>query len=87
MASSGPDTATAMTPSVKEFSFSTFDSVSITFVHIEGAHAYRDQVFFRQVAVRPMLWGPLSCLSCMSVCNVGVLWPNGWMYQDATCYT
>jgi len=27
--------------------------------------------------------GPLSCLS---VCNVGVLWPNGWMGQDATWY-
>jgi len=23
------------------------------------------------------------CLSC-SVCDVGVLWPNGWMYQDQT---
>jgi len=23
--------------------------------------------------------GPLSCLSVCSVCNVGVLWPNGWM--------
>jgi len=24
--------------------------------------------------------GVLSvCLSCLSVCNVGVLWPNGWM--------
>jgi len=20
------------------------------------------------------------------VCNVGVLWPNGWMDQDVTCY-
>jgi len=29
---------------------------------------------------------PLSCLSCLSFCNVGVLWPNGWMDQDATCY-
>jgi len=27
--------------------------------------------------------GPLSCLS---VCNVDVLWPNGWMDQDATWY-
>jgi len=33
----------------------------------------------------------LSCLSvwpvfpvCLSVCNVGVLWPNGWMDQDET---
>ena len=23
---------------------------------------------------------------CLSVCNVGVLWPNGWMDQDATWY-
>jgi len=22
------------------------------------------------------------CLSCLSVFNVGVLWPNGWMNQD-----
>ena len=29
--------------------------------------------------VRPMLSD--------SVCNVGVLWPNGWMNQDDTCYT
>ena len=24
------------------------------------------------------------CLSVLSVCNVGVLWPNGWMGQDET---
>jgi len=24
---------------------------------------------------------------CLSVCNVGVLWPNGWMDQDETWYT
>jgi len=28
--------------------------------------------------------GPLSVLSCHSVCNVGVLWPNGWIDQDAS---
>jgi len=27
-----------------------------------------------------------SCPVCLSVCNVGVLWPNGWMDQDATWY-
>ena len=27
---------------------------------------------------------PLSVLSCLSVCDVGVLWPNGWMDQDDT---
>jgi len=33
--------------------------------------------------------GPLICLSCLSfvsVCDVGALWPNGWMNQDATWY-
>ena len=32
--------------------------------------------------VRPILW----VLSVLSVCNVGILWPNGWMDQDATWY-
>ena len=36
----------------------------------------------------PYAIGPLSicpiCLSCLSVCDVGVLWPNGWMDQDET---
>jgi len=27
-----------------------------------------------------------SCLSVCPVCDVGVLWPNGWMDQDATWY-
>jgi len=27
-----------------------------------------------------------ACLFCLSVCNVGVLWPNGWIDQDETCY-
>ena len=31
-----------------------------------------------------MLWG--RCSVCLSVCNVDVLWPNGWMDQDATWY-
>jgi len=28
----------------------------------------------------------LSCLSVLSICNLGVLWPNGWMDQDETWY-
>ena len=35
-------------------------------------------------AVRPMLSD--RCLSCLSVCDVSVLWPNGWMDQDSTWY-
>jgi len=34
-----------------------------------------------QVTVRPMLQD--RCPVCL-VFNVGVLWPNGWMDQDAT---
>jgi len=31
--------------------------------------------------------GPLSCISCMSTCNAGViLLPNGWTDQDETWY-
>jgi len=30
----------------------------------------------------PYAIGPLSCLPCLSVCDVGVLWPSGWMDQD-----
>jgi len=34
--------------------------------------------------VRPMLWVRCPvCLSC-PVCDVGVLWPNGWVDQDET---
>jgi len=32
--------------------------------------------------VRPMLSD--RCFSCLSVCDVGVLWPNGWLDQDET---
>jgi len=28
----------------------------------------------------------LSCPVCLSVCDVGVLWPNGWMDQHETCH-
>jgi len=73
VAFSGRDTATPITPTMKECF--CFDSVSITFVHIAGAHAFRDQFFFGY-----------ELLSCLSMCNVGVLWSNGWMDQDATWF-
>jgi len=34
--------------------------------------------------VRPMLSDRCPVCPFLSVCNVGVLWPNGWMDQDAT---
>jgi len=36
--------------------------------------------------VSPSAIVSLSVLSVLSVLNVDVLWPNGWMDQDATCY-
>jgi len=40
-----------------------------------------------QVMVRPVLRDRRPvCPVCLSVCNVGVLWPNGWMHQDTTWY-
>ena len=36
--------------------------------------------------VRPMLRDRCQLTSVLSICNVGVLWPNGWMDQDATWY-
>ena len=37
--------------------------------------------------IRPMLSDRcLSCPVCLSVCDVGILWPNGWAYKDETWY-
>jgi len=45
-----------------------------------------DTIFGRPFVKRFTLYAivPLSCLSCLSVCDVGVLWPNGGMDQDET---
>jgi len=39
-----------------------------------------------QVTVRPMLRNRSPVRPVCLICNVGVLWPNGWMDQDATWY-
>ena len=51
---------------------------------LEKVFEFRKQSFGATVCktVRPML--SVRCLSCLSVCNVGVLWPNGWTDQDET---
>jgi len=38
-----------------------------------------------QATVRPMLRDRCP-VPVRSFCNIGVLWPNGWMDQDATWY-
>ena len=43
-----------------------------------------NELDFIRRTIRPMLLD--HCLSCLSICNVGVLWPNGWMDQVATWY-
>ena len=32
----------------------------------------------------PLCYPTVVCLSVLSVCDVGLLWPNGWMDQDET---
>jgi len=46
----------------------------------------RQAVFGRTLVegVRPMLSDRCPVLPCLSVCNVGVLWRNGWMDHDDT---
>jgi len=41
--------------------------------------------FWASIKGLPYATELLSCLSVLSACNVGVLWSNGWMDQDATC--
>ena len=33
-----------------------------------------------------LCYGTVVCPVCLSVCNVGLLWPNGWVDQDVTWY-
>jgi len=39
--------------------------------------------FWTTVNIKRFALGPLSCLPCLSIglsiCNVDLLWPNGWM--------
>ena len=45
------------------------------------------QKSFRNTFGRPFVKRFALCYrTCPSVCNVGVLWPNGWMDQDETWY-
>jgi len=60
-----------------------FDSVSVTFVHIAGAHAYRDQG--ATVTSNSSSYATDACPVC-PVCNVGVLWANGCIDQNSTWY-
>jgi len=44
---------------------------------------------FQEIIGRPFVKRFALCyrtVVCLSVCNVGVLWPNGWIDQDETCH-
>ena len=47
-------------------------------------YVFRHELLGVCKTVRPMLSD--RCLSVCPVCNICVLWPNGWMDQDATWY-
>jgi len=78
----------------QETSVTTIDA--ITFLFTTQLYVFNDFLFLQRFyestvceTVRPYTIEPLSvcmsCLSvCLSVCNVGVLWPNSWMDQDET---
>jgi len=62
----------------------TCASYSVTLVK---PHVQTSRIFGRPFVKRFALCyrTAFSCLPvCLSVCNVGVLWPNGWMDQDET---
>jgi len=44
-------------------------------------HFSDQNVFGRPIAKRFALWYRTVVLSVLSVCNVGVLWPKGWMLK------
>ena len=50
--------------------------------HDQKAHSLA--LFGRQFVKQFAPWD--HCLSCRSVCNIGILWANGWIDQDATWY-
>jgi len=62
-------------------------NIHVTFkLHLRSADdlqvgPYRTGVVGRRPMLSDRCQLVLSVLSCLSVCNVGVLWPNGWMDQ------
>jgi len=50
------------------------------FIFMHTLHSVFGRPFVKRFA---LCYQTVVCLSC-SVCDVGVLWPNGWMDQDKT---
>ena len=54
--------------------------MSVAVINVKASIEFADKIFIFVVARA----GSGACLSLSPVCDVGVLWPNGWMDQDAT---
>ena len=59
--------------------------------HLTKGYVFRHAVcnaFWATVSetIRPVLSDRCPVCHVLSVCDVGVLWPNSWMDQDATCH-
>jgi len=59
---------------------------SVTIGHIHAALPNNIHLFMSQIHQPSILSICYRTTVCLSVCDVGVLWPNGWMDQDATWY-
>ena len=63
---------------------------NIQLIMFRISRLYWQLCYIRQIIGRPFVkWFALCyqtvvCLSVLSVCNVGVLWPNGWIDEDET---
>jgi len=53
----------------------------MTFISLRSVHLFFGSPFVKRFA---LCYRSIVCLSCLSVCNVGVLWPNGWMDEGET---
>ena len=67
---------------ILQFSFSCQIFFSV-FVQFSFSFYRFWRLFVKRFA---LCYRTIVCLSCLSVCDVGVLWSNGWMDYDATWY-
>ena len=61
-----------------------FDGSSLS-CHATWSIIFRSCIFGQPFVKRfALCYQTVVCLSVLSVCDAGVLWPNGWMDQDET---
>jgi len=66
----------------KESCKESFSDLSFTFICCASFVHFFGRPFIKQFT---LCYQTIVCpVSVLSACNVGVLWPNGWMHQDET---